>query len=63
MHSAIEYQMSHARHLAGLDHDQNDPSPYRASWWGQFRAVLWRSFLSMVKEPLLIRVRVIQTLV
>lgn len=38
-------------------------SPYKASWWAQFRAVMWRSWLSMKKEPLLIKVRLLQTIV
>nr|BDX53024.1 White [Dorcus rectus] len=37
-------------------------NPYKASWCAQFRAVLWRSWLSVMKEPLLIKVRVIQTM-
>lgn len=36
-------------------------SAYKASWWSQFRAVLWRSALSVVREPLIIKVRFIQT--
>ena len=38
-------------------------SPYKASWWSQMRAVLWRSWISILKEPLLIKVRILQTLV
>ncbi|CAH0395501.1 unnamed protein product [Bemisia tabaci] len=37
-------------------------SPYKASWWAQFEAVLWRSWLSIKKEPVLIKVRLLQTL-
>nr|BBC77943.1 ABC transporter White [Thermobia domestica] len=37
-------------------------SPYKCSWWSQFRAVLWRSWISVLKEPILMRVRIIQTL-
>nr|WOD55111.1 ABCG transpoter White [Hymenopus coronatus] len=37
-------------------------SPYKASWCAQLRAVLWRSWLSVIKEPLLIKVRLLQTL-
>lgn len=37
-------------------------SPYKASWYAQFRAVMWRSWLSMKKEPVLIRVRLLQTI-
>ncbi|XP_033221030.1 ABC transporter G family member 3-like [Belonocnema kinseyi] len=36
-------------------------SPYKASWCEQFRAVLWRSWLSVIKEPILIKVRFLQT--
>lgn len=35
----------------------------RASWWTQFRVILWRSWLSVLKEPMLVRVRLIQTVV
>lgn len=30
---------------------------YRATWWTQFRAILWRSWLNVLKEPFLVRVR------
>lgn len=36
---------------------------YRATWWTQFRAILWRSWSTVLKEPLLVRVRLIQTVV
>jgi ATP-binding cassette, subfamily G (WHITE), eye pigment precursor transporter len=36
---------------------------YRASWWTQFYAVLWRSWLSVLKEPMLVKVRLLQTIV
>ncbi|CAB3363689.1 Hypothetical predicted protein [Cloeon dipterum] len=36
-------------------------SPYKAKWSAQFRAVLWRSWLSVKKEPILIKVRMLQT--
>lgn len=38
-------------------------SLYKASWCEQFRAVLWRSWLSVIKEPILIKVRLLQTVV
>ncbi|TMW43736.1 hypothetical protein DOY81_011184 [Sarcophaga bullata] len=34
---------------------------YKASWPTQFRAIMWRSWISTVKEPLLVKVRLIQT--
>ncbi|KAL0130711.1 hypothetical protein PUN28_002381 [Cardiocondyla obscurior] len=37
-------------------------SVYKASWCEQFRAVLWRSWLSVIKEPILIKVRFLQTI-
>lgn len=36
---------------------------YRASWFTQFRAILWRSWSTVLKEPLLVRVRLMQTVV
>ncbi|KAJ6645413.1 Protein white [Pseudolycoriella hygida] len=40
---------------------KNEVYEYRATWWTQFRAILWRSWLNVLKEPLLVRVRLIQT--
>ncbi|XP_037932440.1 protein white-like [Teleopsis dalmanni] len=34
---------------------------YKASCFMQFRAILWRSWISVLKEPLLVKVRLIQT--
>ncbi|XP_076166926.1 protein white-like isoform X2 [Ptiloglossa arizonensis] len=45
--------------------DSKDPknrSPYKATWCEQFRAVLWRSWLSVIKEPILIKIRLLQTI-
>ena len=42
---------------------QEKKSPYKASWWQQFKAVFWRSFISVLKEPMIMQVRIIQTLV
>lgn len=36
---------------------------YRATWCTQFRAILWRSWLNVLKEPFLVRVRLLQTVV
>lgn len=41
----------------------NGKKQYRASTWTQFRAILWRSWLTVLKEPLLVKVRLIQTVV
>lgn len=38
-------------------------SPYKASWFAQFRAVLWRSVLSILREPGVLRVKAFQTIV
>ena len=38
-------------------------SPYKASYFEQFRAVLKRSFLSMLKEPTLMQARIVLTVV
>lgn len=39
----------------------NGKVQYRATWWTQFLAILWRSWLNVVKEPMLIKVRLLQT--
>ncbi|KAF4532329.1 hypothetical protein B566_EDAN003632 [Ephemera danica] len=39
----------------------NYRNPYKAKWWAQFRALMWRSWLSVIKEPILIKVRMLQT--
>ncbi|CAH1154007.1 unnamed protein product [Phaedon cochleariae] len=36
--------------------------PYKASWWAQFQAVLWRSWISIMKHPSLVKVRLLQTI-
>uniref|UniRef100_A0A182N1H9 ABC transporter domain-containing protein n=1 Tax=Anopheles dirus TaxID=7168 RepID=A0A182N1H9_9DIPT len=34
---------------------------YRSSWWTQFYCILWRSWLSVLKDPMLVKVRLLQT--
>lgn len=34
---------------------------YRADWCTQLRAISWRSWISVIKDPLLIKVRLLQT--
>ena len=43
--------------------EKHSSSPYKASWWTQFKALLWRSFLSVIKEPIIMQVRIVQTVV
>lgn len=38
-------------------------SPYRANWFAQFKAVLWRSSISIRREPTVLRVKAFQTIV
>lgn len=38
-------------------------SPYKASWFAQVRAVFWRSVISVLREPAVLRVKAFQTLV
>lgn len=35
----------------------------KATWCTQFQVILWRSWISMLKEPMLVKVRLIQTIV
>ncbi|XP_071490677.1 protein white-like [Diadema antillarum] len=47
--------------LLALD-DEEEKSPYKASWWEQFKACTWRAFLNNRREPLMTTVRFTQTL-
>lgn len=38
-------------------------SPYKASWFAQFRAVLWRSALTVLREPSILRAKGFQAIV
>ena len=38
-------------------------SPYKASWCAQFSAVLWRSWISVVREAKAFRVKTMTTIV
>ena len=40
-----------------------EKSPYKASWNAQFRAVLWRSVISVYREPAILRVKSFETIV
>ncbi len=40
-----------------------EKSPYKASWFAQFRAVFWRSTISVFRETTVLRVKVFQTVV
>lgn len=38
-------------------------SPYKASWATQFSAVLWRSWITVTREPRVLRMKAVQTIV
>lgn len=42
---------------------KNFKSPYKASWIGQFRAVLWRAWLAIYKDPKYIGAKFVQNIV
>ena len=50
-------------YLEGNDIHLADRSPYKASRSQQIRMVLWRCAVTMLREPMLLRVRVIQVIV
>ena len=37
---------------------RSSTSPYKASWGGQFSALIWRSWLSIIKDPLVLKIRI-----
>lgn len=52
--------------LEGGDHQamiKLKKSPYKASWCTQFNAVLWRSWISVVRDDQVVRMKFIQTIV
>lgn len=42
---------------------ESNIDPYKATWWGQFRALLWRSFITNSREPMITRIKLSQTIV
>ena len=38
-------------------------SAYKASWVEQFKALIWRGFLSSIKEPMLVKMRIVEFIV
>ena len=63
MASEVQYQLDHAFANEELQKAEKATSPYKASWMAQFRALLKRSFLSVIKEPMIMQVRFFQTIV
>jgi hypothetical protein len=60
----LQYQHEHEHNTPDLlKAAEKRRSPYKASWWQQFKAVFWRSFISVLKEPMIMQVRIIQTIV
>ena len=59
----VQYQIEQNEHVVDELNKNTRKSPYKASWIEQFRATLWRSFLSVVKEPMLMQIRFVQTAV
>ncbi len=45
------------------DFDPNNTAPYQATWPQQFMALLWRSWHSIIKEPLVVQIRITEVLV
>ncbi|XP_043198378.1 protein white-like isoform X1 [Amphibalanus amphitrite] len=46
---------------ADVDTDASYRSDYKAGWWSQFKAVFWRSVISNIREPMVLKVKIIQT--
>ncbi|XP_037032823.1 protein white [Bradysia coprophila] len=59
LHKAISTCNKGDHNVVG--HFKNQIYEYRATWWTQFCAILWRSWLNVLKEPFLVRVRLLQT--
>lgn len=59
----VNYQKQNKHASNQMVEASKKSSPYKASWIEQFRALLWRSFLSVMKEPMIVKVNLIQTIV
>ncbi|TRY79220.1 hypothetical protein TCAL_12520, partial [Tigriopus californicus] len=60
----VQHQKNHVGSIPnfGSNNGSGKISPYRASWYEQFKALLWRSWLSVIKNPSVTKVRFAQTL-
>jgi len=58
---AVKFQRQNSRMSGSLKNSTKESrSPYKASWWKQFTALLWRGFLSTIKDPQLLQIKLIQ---
>ena len=65
VYSVVAYEASHMQRTPQLEAQSasDKASPYKANWMEQFSALLWRSWISNIKEPMIIQVRFFQTVV
>ncbi len=63
MSSEISLEISRGPTKPVGDFDPNNSPPYLATWTQQFRALLWRSWHSIVKEPLVVKIKIVEVLV
>lgn len=59
----VEYQKTHEKNVSLIEKEKKKTSPYKATWFQQFRALLWRSFMSVLKEPMIMQVNLLQSIV
>jgi len=60
----IEFQKTNKRELESVQKAMaSRTSHYRSSWFEQFRALLWRAFLNVKKNPWIVRINFAQTFV
>merc|ERR1712150_124953 len=60
---AIVFEKQNSRENPQIDLGSTRPrSPYKASWWKQFTALLWRGSLSVLKDPELLQIKLIQAI-
>lgn len=65
VYSVVAYEATHTQRTPQLELQSasNNASPYKANWVEQFSALLWRSWISSIKEPMIIQVRFFQSVV
>ncbi len=60
---AMPEPLNSKKEATNLNDSEIEMSLYKASWFIQFRALLWRSSLGVLREPMITSVRIIQTVV
>jgi len=63
LHTIVEEEMTRESKEHGDAFNIENESVYKASWLMQFRALMWRNWISLVRDPKLVKMKLMQTLI